>query len=542
MNDMAQPAIRNAAIHSAADARREALRDAQNWAILGAAVLGNAGLLWLAAHAATTLIAFGAAIAFAFLANTTFSLLHEAVHGKFDRDSARNRMAGHMTAAFFPTSFTLQTVLHLTHHRNNRSDVERFDYISEAENVPLKTVQWFTILTGLYWLSIPLFWLFYCFFGTLIPWRRLMPSEGRFARQTSAGAFLDSARALPIGRIRIELAASIAVQAGLFWLLDLTWMSWLACYFAFGLMWSSLQYADHAFSVLDQHEGAWNLKVSRFTHALFLNYHDHLEHHRDIKVRWQDLPRAGGNAPKRRWLAMLYLMWRGPRLLPGSAQNASRQRQMEWTVLACHMAVFAAAFQVLYGIGSADFNARSAFYDVALPVDASAPFWPLWSLAYISIGPLLAAAALALRTPARTVPFLAALLLQLVAGTLCFLVFPVAAMPVPAVTMTEIEAALFGMADGINLDGNMMPSLHVAFALSAAWAASPRLSWPLRAMMWSWAGMVCASTWLIRQHWLLDIAGGAVLAVVVMGIVYPWLVRTLARLESEFTPEATRPG
>jgi membrane-associated phospholipid phosphatase len=433
-------------------------------------------------------------------------------------------------------------VLHLTHHRNNRSDVERFDYIGSDENVPLKTVQWFTILTGLYWLSIPLFWVFYCFFGSLIPWERLMPSEGRFARQTSAGAFLDSARALPIGRIRIELAASLAVQAGLFLMLDLTWVSWLACYIAFGLMWSSLQYADHAFSVLDQHEGAWNLKVSRFTHAMFLNYHDHLEHHRDVKVRWQDLPRAAGNVPKRGWLAMLYLMWRGPRLLPGTVQSAVRQRQLEWTVLACHMAVFAAAFQLLYGFASADFNARTVFHEVALPIDAYAPFWPLWSLAYISIGPLLAAAALVLRIPARTLPFLAVLLLQLVAGTLCFLAFPVAVMPIPPVAMTDLEAVVFAMADGINLDGNMMPSLHVAFAISAAWAASPRLSWPMRAGMWSWAGAVCASTWLIRQHWLLDVAGGALLAAATMAVAYPLLIRTLVRLEADFTPEAARPG
>jgi fatty acid desaturase len=528
----------------AADAglRREAARDRQNWAILAGAMLGCAGLLWLAAHASTTLGTVAAALGFAFLANTMFSLLHEAVHGKFDRSPARNWIAGHLSAAFFPTSFTLQTALHLTHHRNNRSEVERFDYIGPDENVPLKTVQWFTILTGLYWLSIPLFWLFYCFFGSLIPWRRLMPSEGRFARQTSAGAFLDSARALPIARIRIELALSIALQAALFLLLDLSWQSWIACYFAFGLMWSSLQYADHAFSVLDQHEGAWNLGVSRVTHAAFLYYHDHLEHHRDVKVRWQDLPRSAADASKRGWLAMLYLMWRGPRLLPGSGQGAARQRQLAWSVMACHALVFAAAFQLLYGLGSADFVTRSALYDVALSIDSYAPFWPLWSLAYVSIGPLLCAAALALRTPERTLPFLATLMLQLVVGVVCFLAFPVEAMPVPAIAMTDLEAALFAMADGINLEGNMMPSLHVAFAISAAWAASPRLSLALRVAIWGWAGAVCASTWLIRQHWLLDIAGGAVLAVAAMAIVYPRLIRWLNRLEAAFTPEAARPG
>lgn len=516
--------------------------DRQNWLILGGGTLTCTVLLWVAAHASTMLGSIAAALGFALAGNTMFSLLHEAVHGKFDRTPARNRIAGHIAAAFFPTSFTLQTALHLTHHRNNRSEVERFDYIGPEESVPLKTMQWFTILTGLYWVSIPLFWVFYCFLGSLVPWQKLMPSEGRFARQTSAGAFLDSARALPIGRIRLELAASVAVQAGLFWLLDLTWQSWLGCYFAFGLMWSSLQYADHAFSVLDRHEGAWNLKVSRFTHALFLHYHDHREHHRDVAVRWQDLPRAADGERERGWLAMLYLMWRGPRLLPGSGQGADRQRQMEWTVVACHMLVFGVAFQVLYALASADYLTRSHLADVALPIDAHAPFWPLWSLVYITIGPLLFAAALALRSPERTLPFLAALLLELGIGVLCFLAVPVSAMPVPDVPMTGLEAALFAMADGVNLEGNMLPSLHVAFALSAAWAAHGRLRcWP-RALMWIWATAIIASTWFTRQHWVIDILAGVLLALIVMGAVYPRLIRLLARLEAEVSPEAATRG
>lgn len=368
-----------------------------------------------------------------------------------------------------------------------------------------------------------------------------MPQGSRFSRQTSAGEFLESARKLPIGRIRIELAMSMALQASLFWLLDLSVLSWLACYFTFGLMWSSLQYADHAFSRLDQHEGAWNLRVSGFTRALFLNYHDHLEHHRDPVIRWQDLPRHAGSGEKRHFLSMLYLMWRGPRLLPGSAQSAARQGQLAWTVLACHVVIFGVAFQLIYGLASADFAAAEVFYDVALPLDVMAPFWPLWSAAYVSIGPLLLVAALVLRNPERTLPYLAALMFQLAVGALCFLAFPVREMPVPVVEMSAVESWLFALADGINLSGNMMPSLHVAFALSAAWAASARLTVFWRVAIWSWALAICASTWLIRQHWLLDIAGGAVLASVAMGMVYPWLQRTLARLEAEFRPEAARP-
>lgn len=536
------PVTRDLAQEPTPKARRQARLDRQNWAILGAAMAGNVALLWIAAHASHTLGVIGAAIAFAFVNNTVFALLHEAVHGKFDRKASRNAVAGHFAAAFFPTSFTLQTALHLTHHRNNRSEVERFDYIGPDEKVPLKTMQWFTILTGFYWLSIPLFWVFYCFFGSLVPWQKLMPHDGRFAQQTSAGAFLESAQRLPINRIRVELAGSIFVQVALFWALDLSFVSWFACFFAFGLMWSSLQYADHAFSTLCQREGAWNLKVSGFTHAIFLNYHDHLEHHRDPSMRWQDLPQAASGSEKRSWLDMLYLMWRGPRLLPGTDQGQRRRSQLNWTVLACHMIVFAIAFQVLYTIGSEDFATRTAFVDVALPIDDYAPFLPLWSLVYITIGPLLMVAALALKRPDRTLPFLVALMVELLVGTLCFLAFPVLEMPIPPIEMSALEATLFSMADGVNLDGNMMPSLHVAFALSAAWAAAPRLGPLGNIAVWSWAAAICASTWLIRQHWMLDLVGGALLAVIVMGVLYPWLIRKLETLEAHFMPEVAKPA
>ena len=512
--------------------------DRQNWLILGGAVAANAALLWLAAHAGHPLVSVAAAILFAFANNTVFSLLHEAVHGKFAPGSRGNAVAGHIGAAFFPTSFTLQTALHLTHHRNNRSDLERFDYIGPDENVVLKTGQWFTIVTGLYWLSIPLFWVLYAFVADLVPWRRIVVPGSRFSRQTSAGEFLESARALPIGRIRAELALSVAVQAALFIALDLSLLSWFACYFAFGLMWSSLQYADHAFSCLSRTDGAWDLRVGRFTHKVFLNYHDHLQHHRDPDVRWQHLP-AGAARDGRAisWLAMLYLMWRGPRLLPGSGQGPARQALLDRTSTACHVLVFGAAFGAIYGLASRDYRSRSDLFDVSLPLDALVPFVPLWALAYVAVAPLLLVTAWVLRTPGRTLPFLAAITLQLVIGALCFLAFPVAPPAIPAMPAGTLAAGLFALADAINLTGNFMPSLHVALAVSSAWAASAHVRWPGKAALWLWALAICASTLFTYQHWLLDVAGGALLAAAVMGIAYPRLIALLARIEAQVRPE-----
>jgi len=518
-------------------------RARQNWTILLGAVLLDALLLWIASHAPLP-AALPAVVLFAFSNNTLFSLMHEAVHGNFDPSPVRNDRAGAIAAVFFPTAFTLQRSAHLTHHRNNRSELERFDYIAPGEAIPLKTAQWFSILTGLYWAGIPLFLLFYVLFAEAVPWQRLVRRSEGFSNQTSAGEFLDSLMRLPVWRVRAEFVLSLAVQATLVMGLDLTLGGWALCYGAFALAWSSLQYADHAFSRLDRIEGAWNLKVGRFTRRMFLNYHFHLQHHRDLNCPWQQLPaQADAQAdPPRSFLSVLLLMWRGPRLLPGSGQDGARQRLLDRCIMIAHVAVFGAVFELVYGLASLDFGTHRHLWNVALPIDAAAPFVPVSGLLYISITPLLLAAALILRTPTRTLPFLGALIFQVIVAGLCFVLFPVAPPVPPPVDPHTLSGVLFAMADAINLQGNCMPSLHVALALSGGCAAAPHLRPAWRFAMWVWVLAVCASTWLTWQHWLLDIAGGALLALVGMKLVMPWLADRLRAVDAELIGPAAASG
>ena len=54
-----------------------------NLVLLAGAALGNIGLLYLASHPANGWVLAGAVVAFSFLNNTIFSLLHESVHQIF---------------------------------------------------------------------------------------------------------------------------------------------------------------------------------------------------------------------------------------------------------------------------------------------------------------------------------------------------------------------------------------------------------------------------------------------------------------------------
>jgi fatty acid desaturase len=286
-----------------------------NLVLTVAAVSAASGCLWLASHTESWGWRIAAAVAFSFVNNTVFSLLHEAVHGVFHPHRGVNEAFGRLTAAFFPTGLGFQRICHLGHHRRNRSDVELFDYVLPGESRLVKSLQWYGILTGVYWLLPPLACLVYL----LCPWVfRLRFWESRIARQTSADAMLSGFENAPEARIRLEIVFSLLVQAALWSILDLNLAGWALCYAAFALNWSSLQYADHAWSGRDVHDGAWNLQVSRVVRYLFLNYHHHKAHHQHPTLPWLHLPRYVDASEERPSFLSIYLrMWLGPRPWPG---------------------------------------------------------------------------------------------------------------------------------------------------------------------------------------------------------------------------------
>lgn len=289
-----------------------------NLLILAATVAGLMLCLWAASHTGSWLVFLGAALVFSFLNNTMYALMHEAVHRHFHENPRINENAGRFIAGFFPTAFALQRVFHLAHHANNRTEHERFDYYAPGENKALKFAQWYCILTGLYWTALPLFAVIYFFAADLLRWRHLFGEKGAwFAKQTSAQEFLDALDGVGVARARLDIALAFAVQVTLVLVLDLSLAGWAVCYAAFAVNWSSLQYTDHAFSELDRHDGAWNLRVNPLVRWVFLNYHYHLVHHRDPSIPWRALPaHARPDDPNPTFWSIYLRMWGGPRPLP----------------------------------------------------------------------------------------------------------------------------------------------------------------------------------------------------------------------------------
>jgi fatty acid desaturase len=283
-----------------------------NLLLTALAATASGAALWVASHGSWWQIAL-AAIAFSFTNNTMFSLLHEAVHGIAHANRFVNETLGRFAAAFFPTSLSLQRVFHLGHHAHNRSPHEQFDYLHDGDRVWLKRAQWYAILTGLYWLFVPLGGIAYLVTPSVL----LRTRASSIAQQTGASSVFAGLANAPRWTIRCELLFTIAVQCALFFALDLSLAGWAICYAAFAINWSSLQYTDHAFSKLDVRDGAWNLRVSALTRLLFLNYHHHLAHHRHPHVPWLHLGAYVDPTETQPSFWSVYLqMWRGPRPLP----------------------------------------------------------------------------------------------------------------------------------------------------------------------------------------------------------------------------------
>lgn len=260
---------------------------AQNLAIAAGAIALSLSCLWLAAHSHAWWQMALAAFVFSFTNNTIFSLHHEAVHGSFHPNRTINETAGVVFSAFFPTIFSIQRVSHLGHHRRNRTDEELYDYYLPHQSWLLKTYWIYCLLTGFYWAIIPVAALLYVIWPYAFRARWFQQGP---ARWWGFRPFVLDIAAAPIGRVWLEGLASMAIQVAIFVVLDLSFWSWIVCYWAFGINWSSVQYTDHAGSPRDVVEGAWNLRFSRVSQWLFLNYNLHLAHHREPGIPWVHLP------------------------------------------------------------------------------------------------------------------------------------------------------------------------------------------------------------------------------------------------------------
>lgn len=177
-------------------------------------------------------------------------------------------------------------------------------------------------------------------------------------------------------------------------------------------------------------------------------------------------------------------------------------------------------FGVVYGTADLVTGWRAHRVRVHLDRELAIPFVPVMLLCYMSIYPLFWTAPFILRTRSELRGLAAAMAFVTGCGGVGFLLVPAEL----AFTPPEVPARwlpLFRIADGLNLEYNLVPSLHVALAALCVDVFARRATRTGKIFFRAWGAAIVASTVLTHQHHLADVAAGLVLGLAVACGVYP---------------------
>lgn len=147
------------------------------------------------------------------------------------------------------------------------------------------------------------------------------------------------------------------------------------------------------------------------------------------------------------------------------------------------------------------------------------PFVAEMVLFYMSIYLLFCGAPFILRTRRQLRALAATLATVTFCGGICFLLLPVElAFPPPRDMGRWTQLVHF--ADWLNLEYNLLPSLHVALSVVCVAIFSGRASMIGRTVLWTWAVAISMSTLLTHQHHVLDVITGFILGLLATRLVY----------------------
>lgn len=155
---------------------------------------------------------------------------------------------------------------------------------------------------------------------------------------------------------------------------------------------------------------------------------------------------------------------------------------------------------------------RSLRIPVHLPGELSIPFIPSAVVIYMSIYVLFLAGPFIVRERREFSALIRALAMITLIGGIGFLLIPARVAFDPPGDL-GLWRGLFHFADRLNLDYNMVPSLHVALSVCCISAFSRRASRLGGLLLWIWAVAIAVSTLLTHQHHIVDVATGWILGI-----------------------------
>jgi len=178
-----------------------------------------------------------------------------------------------------------------------------------------------------------------------------------------------------------------------------------------------------------------------------------------------------------------------------------------------------AAFWAAAYLGTAGFNAARAPRVLAWDAIWIFPFVSAFVVPYLSAYALPFVAAASLRDRAKFRRFAAVAVGTMAFSAICFILFPLT-LARPEIPLASLSDRLLAALYAADRPTNLFPSLHVSLSFLFALAvgdARPRL----RPWMIAWAALVAVSTLFTRQHYLIDVVGGVIVAWIAWRIYLP---------------------
>ena len=173
--------------------------------------------------------------------------------------------------------------------------------------------------------------------------------------------------------------------------------------------------------------------------------------------------------------------------------------------------IFYALFATTDYIASLHSYRVDAYFDFELMI----PKVTWMSLIYLSISPFLLLAPFIIRDKNEFKAFFNVMLIETIIASIFFLSFPVE-VSYPEQLGIGFFEPFYIFADKINLTYNELPSLHVAFAYTAAITFKQKAKKTHRTIIMTWANLIAISTILTHQHHLLGAFSGILLAVLTL--------------------------
>lgn len=172
-------------------------------------------------------------------------------------------------------------------------------------------------------------------------------------------------------------------------------------------------------------------------------------------------------------------------------------------------------FGIVYGGADWITAQRTTRIRIHLDAELLVPLIPAFTLGYMSIYLLFFAAPFVLRTRRGLTELAVNQALAILLAGVFFWLLP-ARLAFPPPQNLGVWKGLFQFADRLNLDYNLVPSLHVALSVICVEMFAMHATTAVRLVLRGWGLVIAASTILTHQHHLLDVLAGYGLALAVV--------------------------